>query len=58
MKNKITALPKVPTTVKELKGYIQRLWDKVDPVYFRRYIERLTCKIEDVIKQKGLATVY
>lgn len=58
MKNKITALPKVPTTIEELKGHIQRLWDEVDPVYFRRYTERLTCKVEDVIRLKGLSTVH
>jgi hypothetical protein len=58
IKNKITALLQVPTTIEELKGHIQRLWDKVDPVYFRQYTERLTYKVEDVIKMKELATVY
>ena len=58
MKNKISALPNVPTTIEELKGHIQRLWDEVDPVYFRRYTESLTCKLEDVIRLRGLATIH
>lgn len=37
---------------------IQRLWDQVNPRDYRRYTERLTCKLEDVIDVKGLATIH
>jgi hypothetical protein len=30
----------------------------VDPRDYRRYTERLTCKLEDVIAVRGLATVH
>jgi len=58
MKEELKKLPFVPTTIDELKQEIQRLWDQVDPRDFRRYIERLTCKLEDVIEVKGLSTVH
>jgi hypothetical protein len=58
MKHKINQLPFVPTSLEELKREIQRLWDEMDPKTFRPEIERLTCKLEDVIKVRGRATVH
>ena len=39
------------------KGRATKLWDQVDPRDFRHYTEQLTCKIEDVIRVGGLATI-
>ena len=58
MKEELKKLPFVPTTIEELKREIQRLWDQVDSRDFRQYTERLTCKIEDVISVRGLATIH
>ena len=58
MKEELKKLPFVPTTIEELKREIQRLWDQVDSRDFRQYAERLTCKIEDVISVRGLATIH
>ncbi len=48
----------MPTSKEELVREIQRLWDQVDPRDFRKYTKRLTCKLEDVIIVKGLATIH
>ena len=48
----------MPTSKEALCKEIQRLWDQVDPRDFRHYTKRLTCKLEDVIKVKGLTTIY
>ena len=58
MKEELKKLPYVPTTLEDLKKEIQALWDRVDPKDFRCYTERLTCKLEDVIEVKGLATIH
>lgn len=58
MKEELKRLPFVPTSVDQLKREIQRLWDQVDPRDYRPYVERLTCKLEDVISLKGLATIH
>jgi hypothetical protein len=58
MKAELKKLPFVPTSKEDLVREIQRLWDQVDPRDFRKYTERLTCKLEDVIKVKGFATIY
>ena len=58
MKEELKKLPFVPTTIEQLKREIQRLWDQVDSRDFRQYTERLTCKIEDVISVRGLATLF
>ena len=58
MKEELKKLPFVPTTIEELKREIQRLWDQVDSRDFRQYTERLTCKIEDVISVRRLATIH
>jgi transposase len=52
MKEKLKQLPYVITTKAELKAEIQKIWDGIDPRDFRYYTERLTCIIEDVIKNK------
>ncbi len=57
MKEMLKKLPFVPTNNAELRVELQRLWDLVDPRDYRHYTEQLTCKIEDVIKVRGLATV-
>lgn len=56
MKEELKKLPFVPTNKEALCREIQRLWDQVDPRNYRVYTERLTYKIEDVIKVRGLAT--
>lgn len=58
MKEELKKLPFVPTSKEELKREIQRLWDSLDPRDFRAYTERLTCKLEDVIRLEGLATIH
>jgi hypothetical protein len=58
MKEELKKLPFVPTFKEELIREIQRIWDRVNPRDFRRYTERLICKLEDVIDVKGLATVH
>ena len=58
MKFEISRMAIVPTTVEALKKILQKLWDRIDPVEWRYLTERLTCKVEDVIKAKGIATIY
>ena len=58
MKEELKRLPFVPTSVDQLKREIQRLWDQVNPHDYQPYVERLTCKLEDVISLKGLATIH
>ena len=58
MKEELKKLPFVPTKKEDLCREIQRLWDEVDPRDYRVYIERLTCKLKDIIKVKGLAIIY
>jgi hypothetical protein len=58
MKEELKKLPFIPTSIASLKVELQRLWDRVDPRDFRVYIERLTCKLEDVIKVRGLVTIH
>jgi hypothetical protein len=58
MKHEITKLDTVPTSIEEMKQVLQALWDEVKPEEWRYMTERLTCKIEDVIECKGMATVH
>jgi hypothetical protein len=58
MKNEITKLETVPTTKEDMIEVLQELWSKVDPKEWRYLTERLTCKLEDVIECKGIATVH
>ncbi len=58
IKNEITKLETVPTTIEDIKEVLQELWSEVDPKDWRYLTERLTCKLEDVINSKGMATVH
>ena len=58
MKNEITKLEAVFTSVDDIQEVVQELWSEVDPKEWRYLTERLTCKLEDVIKSKGMATIY
>ena len=58
MKHEITKLETVSTTIEDLKEVLQELWNNVDPKDWRYLTERLTCKLEDVIESKGMATVH
>jgi len=57
MKGQLNAMLYKPRTKKRLMEVIQGLWDQVDPRDYRHYTEQLTCKIEDVIHVRGLATI-
>jgi transposase len=58
MKEEITKMIDLPTTIEDLKKVLQELWDRVEPEDYRCYTARLTCKLEDVIKVKGMATIH
>ena len=58
MKDEINKLEAVPITVEEMKEVLQELWSDVDPKEWRYLTERLTCKLEDVIDSKGMATIH
>jgi transposase len=58
MKNEITKLETVPTSIEDMKEVLQELWNEVDPTEWRYLTEKLTCKLEDVIDSKGMATVH
>ena len=58
MKHEIIKLENPPSTIEELKRVLQELWDQLKPEGWRYLTERLTCKIEDVIDAKGMATVH
>jgi len=58
MKNEINKLETVPTTKEDMIEVLQELWSEVDPKEWRYLTERLTCKLEDVIECKGMATVH
>ena len=58
MKNEITKLETIPTLIKDMKEVLQELWNEVDLTEQRYLTERLTCKVEDVIISKGMATVH
>jgi len=58
MKNEINKLDTVPLTIEDLKEVLQELWSEVDPKEWRYLTHRLTCKLEDVIDCKGMATIH
>jgi hypothetical protein len=58
MKTEINKLDTVPLTIEHLKEVIQELWSEVDPKEWRYLTHRLTCKLEDVIDYKEMATVH
>jgi hypothetical protein len=57
MKEELKKLPYVPKNKECLMREIQKLWDRVDPRDYHHYTEQLTCKLEDVIEVRGLATI-
>ena len=57
MKEEVKKLPYVPKNKECLIGEIQKLWDQVDPRDYRHYTEQLTCKLENIIKVRELATI-
>jgi phage-related baseplate assembly protein len=58
MKHEITKLETVPTTIEAMKEVLQELWNEVNLEDWRYLTHRLTCKLEDVIDSKGMATVH
>ena len=58
MKEELKKLPYVPKNREDLCRELQKLWDQVNPRDFQHYTEQLTCKIEDVIAVRGLATIH
>ena len=58
MKFRLSQMETFPTTVNELKGVLQSLWDELDPTTFLPEIERMPQKVKEVIKQRGMATKY
>jgi hypothetical protein len=58
MKNEITKLETVPISIEDMKEVLQELWSEVDLTEWRYLTERLTCKLEDVIESKGMATIH
>ncbi|PVH67976.1 hypothetical protein DL98DRAFT_442307 [Cadophora sp. DSE1049] len=58
MKNEITKLETVPTSIEDMKEVLNELWSEVKPEDWRYLTERITCKVEDVIACKGMATVH
>ena len=58
MKHEITKMVSPHTTLESLKRVLQELWDQADPKEWRYLTERLTCKLEDVIDAKGMATIH
>ena len=57
MKEEMKKLLYVPKNREDICRELQALQDWVDLVEFRHYTEQLTCKIEDVIRVRGLATI-
>jgi hypothetical protein len=47
----------MPKNQKDICRELQALGDQIDLVEFQHYTEQLTCKIEDVIKVQGYATI-
>ena len=58
IKHENTKLETVPTSIKGIKEVLQELSNEVDPKEWRYLTERLTCKFEDLIESKGMATVH
>ena len=57
MKEELKKLGYVPKSIADLQVELQKLWDRVDPADYRYYTAQLTCKLEDVIAVRGLATI-
>ena len=58
MKHEISKLETVPITIEAMKEVLQELWNEVNPEDWRYLTHLLTCKLEDVIDSKGMATVH
>jgi hypothetical protein len=58
MKNEIIKLETVLLSIEDMWEVVQELWSEVDPKEWRYLTKRLTCKLEDVIESKGIATVH
>jgi len=58
MKNEITKLESVPTSKEDMREVLRELWKEVKPEDWRYLTHRITCKLEDVIESKGMATVH
>ena len=58
MKNEITKLEAIPLSIDDIWEVVQELWSEVDPKEWRYLTKRLTCKLEDVIESKGMATIH
>jgi hypothetical protein len=58
MKEELKKLGYMLKSIVDLKKELQKLWDQVDPHNFRYYTKQLTCKLEDVIVVRGLATIH
>jgi hypothetical protein len=58
MKHEITKLESAPMLKEDMKEVLRELWSEVKPEDWRYLTYRLTCKLEDVIGNKGMATVH
>ena len=58
MKHEITNLEFVPKTKEDIKEALRELQKEVKPEDWRYLTEQFTCKLEDVIKTKGMATIH
>jgi transposase len=58
MKHELSKLSSPPLTIEDMKTELQRLWDQIKPEEWRYLTHRLTCKLEDVIANKGMATIH
>ncbi len=58
MKHEINKLETILTTVEDMKKVLQELWNKVKPKEWQYLTDRLTCKLEDVIESKEMATIH
>ena len=58
MKNEISKLETIPTSIEDIWEVVQELWSEIDPKEWRYLTARFTCKLEDVIESKGMVTVY
>jgi hypothetical protein len=48
----------VPKSIEDIKEVLIELWGQLKPKEWRYLTARLTCKLEDVITAKGMATVH
>jgi transposase len=58
MKYEIKKLDSVPTSIEDMKEVLRELWAEVKPEDWRYLTHRLTCKLENVIGNKGMATIH